>query len=322
MPRRNRDEERRAVRRAQQYAGSKGRRANPRLFRTLGKKFGAFGEFIGMVADVLAGGARITEDDVEDAVRILGDAGWQVRGPGRHTPPPIAEIAPPPIQRGVPAVPTVRPPSSPAGPAARQDQWRPTDIEVLPTRIGGRYPHGQMPGGLEGVGPLILTPRSSNVYGFWYDEIKPGFGVLYVQFRAEGPTVETRRGTSVCSGNEYTYGARANIPGPTYSYGSAHDPVPYSLYARMSGAASAGKFVWTDLRVCGTVHAHQWPYTLTNVPTGQSVPRRATRRGLRVRTVPTVGTGARGGRRSTMPELLYDQPSNVPAIARPGRRSR
>lgn len=150
----------------------------------------------------------------------------------------------------------------------------------------------------------ILTPQSSNVYSFAYDKKR---GILYVTYRAPGEAVDVRHGTNICDGREYSYGARANVRGPMYAYGSAARPIPETLFDEMQGAVSVGKFVWDRLRVCGSVWQHQYPYALVSPSMGNQlyVPRRATQLGFRVRAVPMVGKGRRSVEWSTLAEKPY-----------------
>ena len=133
------------------------------------------------------------------------------------------------------------------------------------------------------------TPQSSNVYAFSWDKIE---GILYVRYKARSDQ-----------------DPRPHAPGPLYSYGGRGRQVPEAVYRAMLGAASKGKFVWDHLRVRGTLWGHQYQYTLVE-PEGAStggeiyVPRKATRGGLRSRTVVFKPAGANRPRqmvRSTLP---------------------
>jgi hypothetical protein len=225
-------------------------------------------------------------------------------------PPPVqrprrpTQAQPPPVSTRRPAAP---PPVSTRRPAATSGRVRPaaepwpaeTTIETLPTRIRGAFE--QMPQDIEGFSPWIETPESSNVYAIAFDSSQ---GLLYVQFNASAPVIGYKDMTSICSGVTYRCGIRPHAAGPIYSYGGAGRRITEEMFERFVNAESKGQFVWQNLRICGTQHGHRYPYTLTDVPEGQSIARKATRRGLRVRVVPTVGTGRRGGRRSTLPERL------------------
>lgn len=291
------------------------------MFHRLGQQFGPFGELLGMVVDILSGTSREPQRrDVEDAIKLLTEHGYRVT-PG-PTPPPAPGVtefpepppvivrptrpvrpgraAPPPVStrtRGrVPPRPAAEP--GPEEPAA--EIWpEEHGVQVLPTRIRGAFE--QIPKDVEGLSPWILTPDSSNVFGFLFDYQN---GILYVQFRAAAKPTNYKTMVNSCNGKEYKVGIRPNVEGPIYSYGGAGNRIPESKFREFAAAYSAGQWVWQNLRVCGSNFAHRYVYTLTDVPTGQSVPRHATRRGLRTRTVPTVGLGRRRGRLSTLPESI------------------
>lgn len=124
-----------------------------------------------------------------------------------------------------------------------------------------------------GMSPWILTPQSSNVYAFAYDYMA---SLLYVVYKA------TERGKKL------------NAPGPTYSYGGAKRPFPARSFDRLRTAASKGKFIWNEIRVRGTVWGHQYPYTLVSASWSTAefgdryVPRKATKKGFRTRSIQQV----------------------------------
>ncbi len=60
-------------------------------------------------------------------------------------------------------------------------------------------------------------------------------------------------------------------PGALYRYHS----VPYAVFRAFRLAASAGTFVWDELRVRGTVAGHQYNYDLADIGDLQRVPRQA-----------------------------------------------
>ena len=87
----------------------------------------------------------------------------------------------------------------------------------------------------------------------------------------------------------------------------AYYDVPATVYTQFKSAASAGKFVWDRLRVRGTIHGHQYQYRLVSGQvsiqqgvSGVYIPRKATKRGLMVRSVATVGQGRRSFQSSTL----------------------
>lgn len=110
--------------------------------------------------------------------------------------------------------------------------------------------------------------NSSNVWGYFYelegDPRRPQSGILYVTSRAEAP-----KG-----------GERPHSAGPTYAY---YD-IPLRKYKQFERASdsSAGKAVRDYFRVRGTMWNHQHRYRFIQ-STGDYIPRKATKRGLRVR---------------------------------------
>jgi len=265
------------------------------LFRTLGARFGPLGEVIGMLGDILSGGRRVTRRNIEDAVRILTEEGFEV-APAPPEAPPVIVQPPPVVPRGVRPAPAVPPASiPPLPPQEPADPW-PAEhsVRILPRRVRGVY--DSIPADIDTFQGWILTPQSSNVHAVAYHE-----GILYVWYRAAGKPTGYKDGISLCTGKAYKIGIRPDVPGPIYSYGGAGRPVPQSVFDAIATSRSPGKQVWDKLRVCGSQWQHQYVYTLTDVPMGQAVPRKATRRGLAVRNVPNVGLGPRGSRRSTLP---------------------
>ena len=273
------------------------------IFRRLGATMGPIGELVGILGDILAGGRGPSKQTIEDAIQILSSQGFEVRpaGPGEppiHGPGPIA----PPVQptrrplRPRPAIPAARP-----GRAQPAEVWpEETTIPVLPTRVRGAFE--SIPSDVEGFSPWILCGQeSSNVHSFAYDY---GSKILYICFKADAKPISYKESISICSGKSYKVGFRPDVEGPIYSYGGAGRPIPESLFEAMVRARSKGKFVWDKLRVCGSQWQHQVPYAITDVPRGQMIPRKATRRGLRVRTVADIGLGRRSGRRSTLPQRI------------------
>lgn len=278
------------------------------MFGRLGRRFGAFGELLGMVVDILSGGADVpSRRDIADAVDLLTKQGFRVE-PGPEPPRVGGE---PPVQTGVqrPVKPerTQRPVVSTrtrggvpiVEPAEAAELWPEEElIQTLPTRVRGA--HDLVPAGVEGLSPEIETPESSNVFSLQYDYENR---ILYVRFKAEGPAVDYKESVSVCTGKRYKCAVRAHQPGPLYSYGGAGRGVAPEKFAEFVGSASKGAWIWQNLRVCGSQWQHRVPYTLVTVA-GDYVPRKATRRGYRTRTVPTVGLGRRGARLSTLPERI------------------
>lgn len=231
-----------------------------------------------------------SERDIREAAEVLEKSGWDVNEWGELEPPQPSGTAPQaPTVPTIPSVPTV---PNAGGPGRGRtmpdkDDWGPelnldTRLRLPPDVMDPRHM----------VPVWTLTPQSSNVYAFAYDR---EHGLLYIVFKKTGEN-----------------GRKVNEPGPMYSYGSAMRPVPVRLYQRLVTSASKGRFVWDHLRIRGTVYGHQYVYTLVSPGPSGYVPRKATRRGYRVRTVPVVRTVDGRKRtslvRSQLPERLFGSP--------------
>lgn len=101
----------------------------------------------------------------------------------------------------------------------------------------------------------MIEVTSSNVHSIGYewptaDRLNPGN--LMVRFL--GGTGKQRSG-----------------PGPLYRY----HHVPYPIFEAFQIAASKGKFVWSELRVRGTVSGHQYSYDLAGTGGDGYIPRQA-----------------------------------------------
>lgn len=155
----------------------------------------------------------------------------------------------------------------------------------------------------------ILTPDSSNVFSFAYDYAT---STLFVTYKA--PVLHAhnvRTGPGRLGGRRQlrgkpgaTVAGKSNERGPLYAY---YD-VPVRVFERMKMAHSKGKFVWDNLRVRGTIYGHQYRYalmqgavTIQDGVSGVYIPRKATPRGFRVRSVSDIGQGRRSFQSSTLP---------------------
>ena len=161
--------------------------------------------------------------------------------------------------------------------------------------------------GETGLSEIHLTPNSSNVYSFQYDFEN---STLYVRFKAPQVSSGVRnvRGKGGMVGIRGKAGktiiGRTDKPGPLYAY---YD-VPTRIYRRIIARSSAGKAVWDELRVRGSIWGHQYRYSLVQGALVQGeggklatyVPRRATRKGYKQRAVTEVGTGRRNYVRSSI----------------------
>ncbi len=162
--------------------------------------------------------------------------------------------------------------------------------------------------------PLYQTPKSSNVWSFQY---RYSTSTLYVRFKAptlNSSAVETAKSAGGLVSHRGQLGktitGKSKEPGALYAY---YD-VPVRVFERLvkSISSSAGKAVWDNLRIRGTVYGHQFRYGLAEgamVPgekgrSGLYVPRRATKEGFRRRSVVMPGTGRRPHAGSTLPEQL------------------
>lgn len=178
-------------------------------------------------------------------------------------PPPPAgtNLVPPPVVRS--NAPQRRPPSAQEQRDVKHVQEVYDNVQLL-----GRDRSYDSPGAINQLMTQMRLVNSSNVWGYFYelenDPRKPTSGILYVTFRAEAP-----KG-----------GERPHSAGPTYAY---YD-VPIKKYKEFERAsdASAGKAVWDYMRVRGAMWNHQHRYRFIQ-STGDYIPRKATKRGLRVR---------------------------------------
>jgi hypothetical protein len=164
-------------------------------------------------------------------------------------------------------------------------------------------------------GKEVLTPQSSNVFSFSYD---PEASILYVTFK--GVTVSQKkghvtRGKGVHGGREQFLGKLGStITGRTNSRGAqyAYLDVPARVYERMKLASSKGKFVWSELRIRGSIYGHRYRYMLVQGgavsvrgQVGTYTPRKATKRGFQPRSTADAGIGRRGYESSTLPATRF-----------------
>lgn len=304
---------RRAVRDVLRYAQP------PRgLMGRLRNLYGAAGELLAKIAATIAGDAAVREADVQDAIRLLEDSGYRVApeppaGPPVIPPPlprqkPYTGAQPPPLpgQRPGTTLPPYTGPQPPPLPSQRQPQAEtPRELPRVRELLNDDWPEehfidtSKLSPERSVFDQEIQTPESSNVFAFSFDRHE---GILYVVYKARGkPDKE---------------GKRPHVRGPMYSYGGRKRPVPAMVFLAMVAAVSKGRFVWDELRVRGTLWGHQYPYTLVEADYGGPaayVPRKATRRGYRVRSVQQVSAVRTPGQRprrqphlrSTLPPRDY-----------------
>jgi hypothetical protein len=138
----------------------------------------------------------------------------------------------------------------------------------------------------EAWGRLVLTPSSSNVYGFSYKQQDARSGTLYVFYKPWWPGMKEKQ--------------RPNARGPLYAYFDV-TPQEATSFGNMA-MGSAGKAVWTYLRQEGTKTGHWKDYRLVQgavipdlaptIPGGVYIPRKITplgyfkRRGFRGFSLP------------------------------------
>lgn len=207
---------------------------------------------------------------------------------------------PQPLPRSAPPG---KPPTTTA-PPAQDDQW-PDEHGV---QLLGRGATQHAPDWAALQQREIFTPSSSNVYSFVYEPETESVGILYVTFKLWHPGMKK--------------GERSNQAGPTYAY---YD-VPLRKYHTFKRRTeiSAGAAVWDYLRVRGSKWDHRHPYRLvggSRVPLGGVyVPRKATKRGFRSRSLPAIGVGRRGFVSSSLPESVRALPGRgTPNRAAPSR---
>ena len=269
--------------------------------RTLGKTFGPFGKLWEVLSAIFSESPTgdPNEADLRDAIELMDEAGYQ---PGKVDTRRFEELQEVEPSWRVAKTRTIGAPSRPGDPNRNMPDTRSRNLIlpepfVMPT-LSAPHIWNQS---LDIISNMIQTPESSNVYAYTYD---PHQAILYVQYKAPGTPTKYTPQVSTCTGDTYKMGHRQHTPGPMYAYGSRARPVPEEVFNEMKASTSKGEFVWQRLRVCGSLWAHQVPYTLVTPSMAGGVvytPRKATRHGFRVRTVPTTGFGRRPVHRSTLP---------------------
>lgn len=266
------------------------------------RRGGLFGTVLKMLGRAVGAGGSV--DKIARALELLEEAGLTVDTSTIPLPPPIA---PPP------SGPSPVPPSSPPGgfttlPRPQQQPAAPPR-GIGPSQIGAP----PLPGEESPFGQEILTPESSNVYSFSYHrEQGQRTGTLYVTFKAPKLSSDVKTGKGRLGGRDQLRGSlgstitgKSNARGPMYAYYN----VPPGVFTRMQQASSKGKFVWDKLRIRGTIYGHQYRYSLvqgavitSGGASGTYIPRKATKKGFRVRSVADAGQGGRRGfQSSTLP---------------------
>lgn len=201
----------------------------------------------------------------------------------------------------------VSPPAPPRGPVAP------------PTPEG--QPEEEEAGFDTGV-QMIRATGSSNVWSYGYDPQKSTIYVAYLAPQLDRSKVSHHPSGSLRVETGAHQGKR-NAPGATYAYLD----VPARVFRRMQSAASKGKFIWDELRIRGTIYGHQYRYMLVaGAPTegGVYVPRKATKKGLRFRSVAAPGKGRRSAFAASMVEKIGSVRSvrSVRSVPAPGADKR
>ncbi len=239
-----------------------------------------------IAADLGMRAKDVTESVLETLAGIFGGGSKKrqtapAQQPGRSQPLGNRGTAPPPIP---PRPPTTAPGGSAPSPAPRGGP-------------GFGKLAQEMPGG-----EPIYTPNSSNVYSFQYDAERQ---LLYVTFKAQtinGKAIKTGRTTmggkqsrtqAIGKRGALSGGVkRPNAPGSMYVYFA----VPLHALRRLlqKAKSSAGKAVWDELRIRGTMFGHRYQYQLVSgqqMPNGhQYIPRKATAGGFKTRSLRVMGS--------------------------------
>lgn len=188
---------------------------------------------------------RILTSKVADAVKKkLGDVGALVSAlfrpfGGQVEKEVVAAVEAEMRKLGTPVeerpVPARPPIPSIGGKTVEDDDWRRFDDYNQPI--------------LEGP---ILCPHSSNVHSFYFEHDQNGARNGSILVRFLGGDSKNRHG-----------------PGAMYRYFDCR----YELFEEFKRAASAGKFVWDEFRVRGSVVAHQKNFEIVDVGNLPTVPR-------------------------------------------------
>lgn len=161
-----------------------------------------------------------------------------------------------------------------------------------------------------------VATKSSNVWAFQYHYPSSTLRVTFKAPKLNPRSVSVARSKGGLSRVKGTLGktitGKSNQPGPVYHYFD----VPARVFMRLTKAGSPGAGVWDELRIRGTVYGHQYRYQLASgaiVQVGDGrmaayVPRRATRKGFRSRSLAEVGRGKRRYMTSSLPEQLTATP--------------
>ncbi len=176
--------------------------------------------------------------------------------------------------------------------------------EQVPEIVRELVPEKEVPKPVEKPGPLVDTRRKDNALEEEPEQQDSGKplveGMIPVRSsNVEGIGFEWRESGTVGNLLVRFLGGDSKHrqgPGPLYRYFD----VDHSVFNAFKRAASKGSFVWSDLRIRGTISGHQYSYELAGTGPDDYVPRQA---GLK--------RGQKGefflprtfqGRRSSLPE--------------------
>jgi len=175
-------------------------------------------------------------------------------------------------------------------PPTKEDEaeWTDEFLAVFSSNVYSFRQH-QTPGSRTAT--FFVTFRAANLN---HDNL--GLGTVTHKGRQSGQQMVSKGGAA------HAGGQRALQPGPTYAYYNT----PPSLFEDMKAAHSRGGFVWDKLRIRGTIGGSRYKYSLVSgqvVPGigAAYIPRKATAKGFRTRSLADVGQGKRGFVTSTLP---------------------
>lgn len=260
------------------------------MAQLLGATRGRLGGLLNQLSAIVSGesrGRNLNPRQLDVAKKLLQEAGYDIFPKTRRRgdmiqPPPLPDDPRTARRQGgnVAAPPIMAPP---VAPSLEGRDFGGRGVPALP-RPGEELPYGEE----------TLAPSSSNVYSFSFMGESRTSGSLYVTFKATASKGQSR----------------PNAAGPTYAYFD----VPVSVYTGMRRAASKGEYVWDALRIRGTVYGHQYQYRLVSAELRpnkggtsleQYIPRKATQKGFKTRSLAAVGKGKRGFRQSSLPEQSF-----------------
>jgi hypothetical protein len=194
-------------------------------------------------------GRLVIEPGQQDQAEALAE---HLRTQGYVVLPPSGKPQPAGTRTGRGDLPTGRPVSTPT-PTAPTEKSKTANVQLGTTRRRFPADHPIV------TGEMVLTPNSTNIYSVGYDV---GSFYLYVRF------LDSRDG-------------KRSGPGALYRYAGVTPQEFLGLYRVRSGgggqggSSTPGTWLWTHLRIRGTLSGHKKDYELVGV-IGNYVPRKAT----------------------------------------------